>query len=73
MAHDCEPTGCFRPDQRSRRVRPGAQDRPYATFTTAAPTATTTTITTLEPNPAAYSFLLAKVKIPNSGAICPAI
>ena len=73
MAHDCEPTGCFRPDQRSRRVRPGAQDRPYATFTTAAPTATTTTTTTLEPNPAAYSFLLAKVKIPNSGAICPAI
>ena len=73
MAHDCEPTGCFRPDQRNRRVRPGAKDRPYATFTTAAPTAPTTTTTTLAPNPAPYSFLLEKVKIPNSGAICPAI
>ncbi len=73
MAHDCEPTGCFRPDQRNRRVRPGAQDRPYATFTTAAPTAPTTTTTTVAPNPDPYDFLLNKVKIPDSGAICPAI
>lgn len=73
MAHDCEPSGCFRPDQRNRRVRPGAQDRPYATFTTAAPTAPTTTTTTVAPNPHPYNFLLNKVKIPDSGAICPAI
>lgn len=73
MAHDCEPSGCFRPDQRNKRVRPGAQDRPYATFTTAAPSPSTTTTTTLPPNKTPYQFLLNKAEIPNSGAICPAI
>ena len=69
----CEPSGCFRPDQRNRRVRPGAQDRPYSIFetTTPGPTTSTTTSTTAVPHP--LKFLRDYVKIPNSGAICPAI
>jgi hypothetical protein len=72
MASNCEPTGCFREEQRSRRVRSAPQDRPYLTFTT---TQTTTTVTTTPPITEDIADLLQYVLIPNSGSniLCPTI
>ena len=53
----CEPSGCFRPDQRNRRVRPGAKDRPNSIFETTTPGPTTTTTTSTTPVPHPLQFL----------------
>lgn len=72
MPHDCEPTGCFREPQRSRRVRSAPQDPPYIDFTSTSSTTTTTTTVTTRPPPQA---LFATISIPPdpTNLICPAI
>lgn len=72
MASNCEPTGCFREEQRSRRVRSAPQDRPYLTFTT---TTTSSSTTTPAPLDSDITDLLQYILIPQSGnnVICPTI
>lgn len=62
MSHECEPTGCFRSDQRSRRIRSAPQGDPYASVSTTTTTSTTTQ-TTLPPQ-----FLFDEIVIPDSGS-----
>lgn len=71
MAHDCEPTGCFREEQQSRRIRPAPQDSPYLEYNSTT-TSTTTTTTTKAPPP---EELLDLISIPDSGFYlpCPAL
>jgi len=66
-----EDKGCFREEQRSRRIRPAPQDSPYFPYAETT-TTTTTTQTPIDPIP---SELLALVSIPDSGnhIQCPTI
>lgn len=69
MAHDCEPTGCFRTNQRNRRVRAAPQDPPYIENTASTTTTTTTATTSTTEIP---SELLSYVSLPDLVNYCPA-
>lgn len=72
MPHDCEPTGCFREPQRSRRIRSAPQDLPYLNFIPTSSTTTTTTTTTTKAPPQ-YLFSVISIPPDPTNAICPAI
>lgn len=71
MAHDCEPTGCFRQEQRSRRVRAAPQDNPYIRYIPSITTTSTTTVTTTLPPVALFEVI--EIPPDDSYISCPAL